>query len=85
MKKNNIPLYNRYGYDVHLSYINDTTYKLCAEECNYFTPHYDEDVLVAIDPDGGPFISIGTRIDGTHIIKEIKWNESLNSFLIILE
>lgn len=73
-----ITLNNRYGYDVHLEHIDINTYKLIIDNnCNYFsiggavsvdryTTNYE-----FIDPEGGPFISIGTDIGGGNVIERI--------------
>ena len=43
-----------------------------------------EDGTIALDPSGGPMLSIGTNVKG-HIIKEIKHSMELGGYLIIFE
>lgn len=71
-------LENRYGYDVHLEHIDINTYKLIVDKnCNYFSVgggvsvDYNISNYEYIDPEGGPFISIGTDVGDGNVIERI--------------
>ena len=72
MKK--INLSNRYGYNFWLEHTSDDLWILkTTDESNlkYMRQIYNEDnSIFAIDPSGGPFLSLGTEIDN-YIIEEI--------------
>lgn len=65
----------RYGYKHCLKHVQDNLWTL---ECDPKTSGYfriigDPGNIVAIDPDGGPFMSVGDKI-GDHHIKSITIN-----------
>ena len=69
-----IKLHNRYHSDIWLEHIeNDLWYinSKSEEDLSYMRIIYNEDnkSIYAIDPSGGPFLSVGAKIDD-YIIKE---------------
>jgi len=67
--KQDIILLARYGYKHYLKHIQDNLWTL---ECDpkssgYFRIIGDPGNIVAIDPDGGPFLSVGDQISDYHI------------------
>lgn len=65
MEKISLP--NRYGDDVYLEHVNDNYWEL---HCNdYYRVIYDEDytAIKAIDPSGGPFLAVDTKIQNKKI------------------
>ena len=73
-----IKLHNRYHSDIWLEHIgNDLWYinSKSEEDLNYMRIIYNEDnkSIYAIDPSGGPFLSVGTIVgfEEKYIIDEI--------------
>lgn len=78
--KNRIELYNRYYKNVYLEQISDDEYQLYGpdESFSYMRVGFnnkdgktDYEDINFIDPDGGPFLKVGNKIDDkiiTHIV-----------------
>ena len=69
-----IKLHNRYHSDIWLENIGNNLWYINSksqEDLNYMRIIYYEDnkSIYAIDPSGGPFLSVGAKIDD-YIIKE---------------
>jgi len=67
--KEDIILLARYGYKHYLKHIQNNMWSL---ECDpkssgYFRIIGDPGDIQAIDPDGGPFLSIGDKVGDYHI------------------
>ena len=79
-----IQLYNRYHSNIWLENIKDNVWELKAkdkDDLSYLRVILNDDKSIyAIDPPGGPFLSIGTQVDNNYKIKEIHEN-----FNIILD
>ena len=76
----NIKLYNRYNAKIFLEHIDKDLWQLKAEnpeDLNYMRMIYEDNEckkIHAIDPSGGPFISIGSEIkniNNTYKVEEI--------------
>lgn len=59
-----IKLPNRYGLSVKLNYIGKNLWQLVLPENAIYRIIGEPNNIYAIDPSGGPFISIGYKIDG---------------------
>jgi len=77
-KINNIKLYNRYGAKLWLEHINEDLWQLKAdnpEDLEYMRVIYEDDnkSIHAIDPSGGPYLSLRTIVgfEEKYIIDEI--------------
>ena len=73
--KERIDLYNRYKANIWLQHIDEDLWKLSSsnpEDLQYMRVIYNEDNkgIFAIDPSGGPFLSVGSQIE-QYTIKEI--------------
>ena len=80
---NEIHLPNRYGYKVWLSHKEDNSWILKCEddECSYMRVIGTPDKIEAIDPPGGPFLSLGYKIAGK-VVTKINWD---SGYIINLE
>jgi hypothetical protein len=82
-----ISLYNRDGFKTYLEPITDSIYVLRSEIDFGIRIIYDgnnESLIMAVDPAGGPFMSIGDVIDGREIVK-IEYNKDLKGFTTCLQ
>jgi hypothetical protein len=66
---------NRYGNEYHFKKIDEDTYTIVGE-LNYWRfggregqNEMDMDDLGFVDPSGGPFITVGTAIEGRKIVR----------------
>ena len=78
-----IVLPNRDGIKTFLRFIKDGVYLLISEIDTMgvtYAPNNNE-VIIAVDPAGGPFINIGDSIEGV-VVKEIKHSKELGGFVI---
>ena len=70
-----IPLFNRYGSKIYLEYKEDNTYYLRGDEEALMAIGVAFDVspnnIIAIDPSGGPYISVGSEIIKGYIVESI--------------
>lgn len=72
-----LPLVNRYSYDIHLKFISDNDgvlkYQLFVDNVNYVRVISQEnfDGILAIDPEGGPYISVGDKVYGYKVVRII--------------
>ena len=81
-----ISLYNRDGFKTYLEPIMNNAYVL-RSEIETMRVIYDKDAdgpIRAVDPAGGPFMSIGDIIDNREIEK-IEHNKDLKGFTICLQ
>ena len=73
--KKTIPLFNRYGYKLFLIQKENNIYYLRGEKealmAVGITGSYPNN-LTAIDPSGGPYISVGSEIIKGYIIESIE-------------
>jgi len=67
--KKDIILNARYGYKHCLKYIQDNLWSLNPDprSSGYFRIIGNPGDIHAIDPDGGPFLSVGDQIENYHI------------------
>lgn len=74
--ENKIPLFNRYGSEVCLEHKEDNIYYLRGEEDALMavgvTFNGNPTNITAIDPSGGPYISVGSEIIKGYIIERIE-------------
>ena len=75
--KNPIPLFNRYGYKVFLEYKENNIYYLKGEKDALHAVGVTgyPDNIIAVDPSGGPYISIGEEIIKDYIVESIEYNK----------
>lgn len=70
---NTIKLFNRHGYSVTLNQIKDNDYLISGDKdaFYYFRVIYDEKNknVKAVDPSGGPFISVGFEVNNQVVDK----------------
>lgn len=80
---NKIYLPNRYGYKVWLSHKEGNSWILNCEdnECSYIRVIGVPNIITAIDPPGGPFLSLGYKV-ADKIITKITWD---SGYIISLE
>lgn len=58
--KRKLKLYNRYKYEVYLKETDEkNVYKLIVDNSDFLQVSYDKDVYYSVDPDGGPYLSVG--------------------------
>ena len=80
-----IDLPNRYGAENYLSLIPDTKYDYelhLDDNCNYLRESKDANGTIAfIDPEGGPFISVGYKY-GDHTLVKISYNEAKHAYIL---
>lgn len=66
---------NRYNSNIYLSQVKDKTYKLDStdkDDLQYLRIIYNNDKSIyAVDPSGGPFLSIDSKIENNIISKII--------------
>lgn len=83
---NDIILYNRDGINAKLKYIVDNKYLLITDlptmGLTYSPTNKDE--IVAVDPSGGPCLSIGSEVIDGMFVKNINHSKSLCGFIIEL-
>ena len=71
MQKDEIKLKSRYAHsDNRLVHIEGNKWKLKTDYNYRLIMYRDGSHIHAIDPEGGPMISVGTEIEG-HIVKSI--------------
>ncbi len=89
MSRNPIKLKSRYGDVHHLIPVDDAdekAYRLVpAEEWMPISINYDkgengERIIHSVDPDGGPFITVGYKV-GKHVVESIY--ENVNGTILI--
>lgn len=75
--ENEIPLFNRYGSKVFLEHKENNIYYLRGDEDALMavgvTFDGNPDNITAVDPSGGPYISVGTEIIKGYIIESIEF------------
>ena len=83
---NKIELYNRYHSDVYLEQIENNAWKLSGDDnaLHWIRVGYSdkEDTIAFIDPSGGPFLSVGGKVEGK-TISEIKHQKGLGFILTL--
>ena len=73
-----IKLFNRDGANMWLEPFKDNLYKLCVDNNHKYCLQYIRVIgnypnnIEAIDPSGGPFLSIGSYVDKTHKIDKFE-------------
>lgn len=73
-----IKLFNRDGADMWLEPFKDNLYKLCVDDDHIYCLQYMRIIghyptnIEAIDPSGGPFLSVGDYVDKTHKIDKFE-------------
>lgn len=76
--------YNRDGAHLWIDDANnlcvDDKHKYCIEYMRCILDADDDSVIVAIDPSGGPFISVGDKIGGKEIVA---FQESKEGFKVL--
>ena len=74
--ENEIPLFNRYGSKVFLEHKKDNIYYLRGDEDALIavgvTFNDNPNNIIAVDPAGGPYISVGSEIIKGYIIESIE-------------
>ena len=87
LKLRKFPLLGRYGEKRFLKEIEPMVFKLSGEDLDYMRVIYTEDGkgIYAIDPTGGPMISIDSFIFNNIYVKAIDYNKNINEFLIYTE
>lgn len=71
MQKTEIKLKSRYAHsDNRLVHIEGSRWKLKTQYTYRLIMYKDGTTIQSIDPEGGPFMSVGTEIEG-HVIKSI--------------
>ena len=74
--ENEIPLFNRYGSELYLEYKENNIYYLRGDKEALMavgvTFNGNPNNIIAIDPSGGPYISVGSEIIKGYIIKNIE-------------
>lgn len=71
MQKDEIKLESRYAHsDNRLVHIEGNKWKLKTDYNYRLIMYEDRKHIHAIDPEGGPFISVGSKIEG-HTVKSI--------------
>lgn len=84
-----INLGNRYGYDIHLKSLTDSKWLLEIDERAIYTRIGGKnlpDNIEYVDPEGGPFLSVGGTIEGKTITKiEALVKDKYNDFILTLE
>lgn len=63
-----IKLSNRYGLSILLEHIKDNNWKLKIPPKNPYRIIGEKDNIRAVDPPGGPFIAIGSKIENKIVI-----------------
>ena len=85
---NNIILWNRYGYGVHLEPLEEPKWLLKIDEKSEYTRiggNLPDDIKF-VDPEGGPFLSVGKIIEGKIITKiEPSIKGMYKDFILTLE
>ena len=75
-----IKLPNRYGLSILLKHIKDNDWKLSIPPKNSYRIIGEENNIRAVDPPGGPFIAIGSKIENKIVV-----NISNDGLLITLK
>lgn len=71
MQRNEIRLKSRYAHsDNRLVHVKANIWRLKTDYNYRLIMYHDRSKIQAIDPEGGPMISVGTEIEG-HIVKSI--------------
>jgi hypothetical protein len=74
--KKTIPLFNRYGSKVFLEHKEDNIYYLRGDEDALMaigvTFNGNPNNITAIDPAGGPYISVGSEIIKGYVVESIE-------------
>lgn len=92
--KKRIELYNRYYNNVYLEQISVDEYQLHGpvEIFNYMRIGFNNDKknidytdINFIDPDGGPFLSIGTKLNNNLIISHITCMKIENKAIYVIK
>ena len=81
-----IQLRGHSGEGVFLQHIDGNEYELCGD-LKYMRIIGDaevEDAINAVDPSGGPFLQVGSKVAGK-TIKEIRWNRNDDRFFLVLQ
>ena len=81
-----IQLRGHSGEGVFLQRIDGNEYELCGD-LKYMRIIGDaevEDAINAVDPPGGPFLQVGSKV-ADKTIKEIRWNRNDDRFFLVLE
>lgn len=76
----NITLPNRYGLDIFLEHLQDGIY-LLKGDLNYLSVigmNEETKNVVAVDPSGGPFISVGFVPKNGLIVRKISFDNNNN-------
>ena len=80
MKKFRLP--SRYGAYVHLERVGRGVFKLCGD-FQYLSITRERDEIKAVDPDGGPFIAVGSKVAGMEV--ESIRDDGDNIFILVKE
>lgn len=84
-----INLRNRYGYDIHLESLTDSKWLLKIDEKANYTRIGGKnlpDNIEYVDPEGGPFLSVGGTAGDRTITKiETLAKDKYNDFILTLE
>lgn len=90
--KKRIELYNRYYKNVYLEQISDDEYQLHGPDdaFSYMRLGYNNDKngytsINFIDPDGGPFLSVGSKINENNVISFINTLKIENHVVYIIK
>lgn len=88
MKKfqDSYPCFNRYGMKVSLEKVSPNQYKLkCEDEIIRCIFEEDNTTIKAVDPSGGPFLSVGSFVSTGVMITEIKHSIKHQGFILTLK
>lgn len=66
-----IILHSRFGHEVFLKKVADSQYELHGNFCLFQVTKDETGELIAIDPEGGPMISVGDQIQDGRVISQI--------------
>lgn len=84
-----IKLPNRYGYDIHLESLTNSMWLLKIDEKANYTRIGGKnlpDNIEYVDPEGGPFLSVGGTVGSKTITKiETLVKDKYNDFMLTLE
>ena len=78
-----ISLYNRDGLRTELIRIGEDRYRLESEIDSVGMTFDTDDSILAVDPAGGPYMSLGDTVDG-RVIEDITYSKEEKGFIVCL-
>lgn len=81
----NFKVMNRYGMEHEFIHIKDNLYRLkpLYNYCQLEVNAKDRTKLDVVDPDGGPYMTRGTKLNGDKIIKDMFIADDRQIYMII--